>query len=150
MKHPFPLFTFLWVMQTTPLNLADFRLPSTPMPAPSKPARVFHRGEFLKGPIPLAWLSAAAKLPGKALHVGLAIWFEHGRRKNLEFRLTASVLKRFGIARKAGYRGLDALERTRLIVAQRRHGKNPVITLSIPPEWARRGAGEKPEWSDGE
>jgi hypothetical protein len=26
---------------------------------------------FLKGPIPLTWLSAAARLPGKALHVGL-------------------------------------------------------------------------------
>ena len=86
-------------------------------------------GEFLKGPIPLSWLTPAAKLPGKALHVGLAIWFEHGRRKHFEFRLTAAVLRRFGIARKAGYRGLDSLERAGLIVARRQHGKNPVITL---------------------
>ena len=35
------------------------------------------QGEFLKGPIPLDWLSVAAKLRGKApIAVALAIWFE--------------------------------------------------------------------------
>lgn len=129
MKHPFPLFTFLLIMKTTPLELANFRLPLIPTPAPAKPARAYRKGEFLKGPIPLAWLSLAAKLPGKALHLGLAIWFEHGRRKSDTFRLSAAIRARFGVGRKASYACLDLLEWNGLIRTDRRHGKNPVITL---------------------
>lgn len=33
---------------------------------------------FLKGPIPLPWLQGAARLPGKALHVGVVLWFLSG------------------------------------------------------------------------
>ena len=55
------------------------------------------QGEFLKGPIPLDWLSTAAKLRGKApLAVALAIWFEAGRRKSNEVILTTAILARFG------------------------------------------------------
>jgi hypothetical protein len=28
---------------------------------------------YLRGPVPLAWLEAAARLPGRALQVGLAL-----------------------------------------------------------------------------
>ena len=90
------------------------------------------QGEFLKGPIPLSWLSVAACLPGKALHAGLAIWFEHGRRKKAQFKLTAAIAKRFGVARKAVYGALRSLEEAGLIAAERRHGKNPIITLLDP------------------
>ncbi|MEA3188821.1 MAG: hypothetical protein QOD99_2651 [Chthoniobacter sp.] len=100
--------------------------------AKNKLVRRFH-GEFLKGPIPLSWLSCAAKLPGKALHVALAIWFEYGRRKRPSFRLTTAVLKRFNVARKAGYHALEALTREKLIDIQRQRGKNPTISLILPP-----------------
>ncbi|HKP05448.1 MAG TPA: hypothetical protein VJU77_19015 [Chthoniobacterales bacterium] len=101
------------------------------------------QGEFLKGPIPLSWLSVAACLPGKALHVGVAIWFEHGRRKHAQFKLTAAIVKRFGVARKAGYRALGTLERAGLIKTDRRHGKNPIITLTTEPKPLDRG-GSRP------
>ena len=46
------------------------------------PAR--RKGKFLRGPVALDWLRRAAALPGKALAVGLALWFlrgaESGRR----------------------------------------------------------------------
>ena len=29
---------------------------------------------FIAGPLPLEWINHAASLPGKALHVGLALW----------------------------------------------------------------------------
>jgi hypothetical protein len=29
---------------------------------------------FLKGPVPMPWLATAARLPGKALAVGIALW----------------------------------------------------------------------------
>ncbi len=49
----------------------------------SKPKAKKITGEFLKGPIPLPWLTAASKLSGKApLAVALAIWFEAGRRRS--------------------------------------------------------------------
>ena len=38
--------------------------------------------KFLKGPIPLYWLIAASKLPGKALAVGVVIWFRAGLEKS--------------------------------------------------------------------
>jgi len=75
----------------------------------AKPKRV--RGEFLKGPIPLKWLSGAAHLRGKApLAVALAIMFEAGRRRSNEIILTSAILARFGVNRKAKYRALEALE----------------------------------------
>ena len=38
-------------------------------------------GHFVMGPIPLAWLGPATRLPGKALAVGLAIWYLRGLKK---------------------------------------------------------------------
>ncbi len=50
---------------------------STPRSKPSKSHWI--AGPFLKGPIPMNWLSVAAKLRGKApLAVALALWFEAG------------------------------------------------------------------------
>src|SRR6476659_7094044 len=62
----------------------------------TKPKQI--KGEFLKGPIPLPWLTAASMLPGKApLAVALAVWFEAGRRKSQEVRLTTAILERFHV-----------------------------------------------------
>ncbi|HEY7426212.1 MAG TPA: hypothetical protein VH682_18420 [Gemmataceae bacterium] len=92
-------------------DLDRFRLPSvqtavqavtmtTEKSASIKPKRI--KGEFLKGPIPLNWLTVAAKLSGKGpVAVALAIWFEVGRRRSKEIKLTTAVIERFGIDRKA-------------------------------------------------
>src|SRR4051812_11889091 len=67
----------------SPQNLQKLRLDSTPSPVHVPPTRPRIIGQFLRGPIPLAWLEKAAKLPGKApLAVALAIRFESGRRNN--------------------------------------------------------------------
>jgi hypothetical protein len=34
--------------------------------------------KFLKEPIPLEWLVQAACLPGRAVHVGVALWYQAG------------------------------------------------------------------------
>ena len=94
----------------------------------SKPRKV--NGEFLKGPIPLNWLSVAAQLPGKApLAVALAIIFEVGRRKSNEIVLTTAMCERFAVKRKAKYSGLKALEEANLISVERRSRKNPKVTV---------------------
>ncbi|MGA2255664.1 MAG: hypothetical protein ABSG53_13545 [Thermoguttaceae bacterium] len=100
------------------------------------PAKTRVTGEFLKGPIPLPWLSAASQLAGKApLAVGLALWFESGRRRSDEVTLTTAILNRFGVSRKAKYRGLNALEKAGLVNVVRSLHHNPVVTLirSVPP-----------------
>ena len=43
---------------------------------------------FLRGPIPLDWLGSAATLPGKTLHIGIALWWLHGMAKGKPFKLT--------------------------------------------------------------
>ncbi len=93
-----------------------------------KPRRI--SGEFLKGPIPLAWLSRASALKGKAaLAVGLALWFEAGRRRCNEVVLTSAICERFDVNRKAKYRALVALEKAGLIVVKRVPRRNPVVTI---------------------
>jgi hypothetical protein len=90
------------------------------------------QGEFLKGPIPLDWLSCASKLPGKAaLSVALAIWFEIGRRRSHEIKLTTAICNRFGVNRKAKYRGLLLLEDAGLIAVVREARKNPLVMVLL-------------------
>jgi hypothetical protein len=88
------------------------------------------KGEFLKGPIPLKWLSGAAELGGKApLAVALALCFESGRKRSQVVTLTSAVLRRFSVNRKAKYRGLEALKEAGLIRVERRPKKNPIVTI---------------------
>jgi hypothetical protein len=96
----------------------------------SNPGR--QAGRFLKGPIPLAWLRRAAVLPGKALAVGLAVWFLSGLRGGRKdgLKLTRNTLEQLGVTdRWAKSRGLQALREAGLIEYVSKHGKNPVVTL---------------------
>ncbi len=125
-------------------DLDRFRLPPTPTEVRSETKRIVKpipvktkqiKGEFLKGPIPLGWLACAAKLSGKApLAVALAIWFQAGQRRSKEVPLTTAVIERFGIDRKAKYRGLSALEKVGLVRVRRKPWRNPVVTILDWPE----------------
>jgi hypothetical protein len=107
-----------------------------------KPGKI--TGEFLKGPIPLPWLSAAAKLRGKApLAVALAVWFEAGRRRSNEVRLTTAILDRFAVTRKAKYTALAALEKAGLIRVRRQSRKNPIVTIIDPPGGSHASDGKR-------
>lgn len=86
--------------------------------------------EFIKGPIPLSWLTRAARLPGKyPLLVGLALWFMAGVRTCREIKLTRGLLTRFGIKRKSGYAALRALEAEGLIQVTRLRGRRSSVTI---------------------
>jgi hypothetical protein len=84
----------------------------------------------LLGPIPLAWLAKAASLPGKALALGLAIWFAKTARKTKVVALTPDLVKRFGVTRKPSYRALDSLETAGLVSVDRKRGRCPRVELS--------------------
>ena len=81
------------------------------------------------GPVPLAWLLAAARLPGRALHVGLAIWCTAQPSGALSVHLSNTACVRFGLDRNAKYRGLDLLERTGLVAVERKRGRSPAVTI---------------------
>jgi len=87
---------------------------------------------FLRGPVPMDWLNRAARLPGKALHVGIAIWHLAGLKKQVaDIKLSSAILTDLGISRPAGYRGLKALEQAALVSVIRHTGRQPLVSLLI-------------------
>jgi hypothetical protein len=86
-------------------------------------------GRFLRGPIPWAWITAAAALPGQALVVGLCVWRLAGAMKSHIVSFGNSDLKPLGIDRAAKSRALQALETAGLIAVARRRGRFPTVTL---------------------
>ncbi len=91
------------------------------------------RGErFLKGPIPWDWLARAAALPGKALHVGLAVWQRAGIERTGTVRISMTRLRPMGLSRSSACRGLTALERAELVTVERHKGRAPIVTLAAP------------------
>ncbi len=84
---------------------------------------------FIRGPIPLAWLNVAAKLPGKTLNVGLAIWWLAGMSKTTAFKLTGKSLSQLGVSRDAASDGLKRLEDNGLILVKRSPGQRPTVQI---------------------
>jgi len=84
---------------------------------------------FIRGPIPLEWLGKAAALPGKTLHVAIAIWWLHGMSGNKPFKLTQKALNYMNVERDAVSAGLLRLERAGLIQAERKPGQRPTISI---------------------
>ena len=66
---------------------------------------------FLKGPVPLPWLETAARLPGKSLHTGVALWYVAGLTRSPTVPLSNIAGERFGLDRNAKYRALEWLAR---------------------------------------
>jgi hypothetical protein len=102
---------------------------SLALPPVNRKPRQRRAGWFVKGPLPGDWFGLAARLPGKALHVGLALWFLSGRNKQATVKLTSESLRRFGLNRFAGRRGLSALEGAGLVRVRRHRGRCPVVEI---------------------
>lgn len=85
---------------------------------------------FIKGPIPLEWLSKAAALPGKTLNVALAIWWLHGMADHKPFKLTRKALEYMNVERDAASAGLTRLEQAGLIRVERKPGQRPTISIT--------------------
>jgi len=85
--------------------------------------------EFLRGPIPLVWLQKAAKLRGKAPSLVMVLWYYVGLTNSWKVRPSSTVLKKFGIERRSGYRALTSLENAGLIEVERRRGARPLVTI---------------------
>jgi DNA-binding transcriptional ArsR family regulator len=89
---------------------------------------------FLRGPIPLDWLAAAAKLPGKTLNVAVALYWRHGMAKAKSFKLTQVALTAMNLERDAASAGLTRLEQAGLIRVERRPGQRPIVSILDLPK----------------
>jgi hypothetical protein len=113
----------------------ELRLSPLSLRATSRRRQPRHRAyPFLKGPIPLSWLTSAAQQRGHALHVGLALWYLVGVSKSMTVNLRPTVLRSFGVSRFAGYRALDVLVHAGLVEVKRHRGRSPVVTVVVVDE----------------
>jgi hypothetical protein len=88
------------------------------------------RGErFLKGPIPLKDIAAAACLPGHALALFLAVHHQTALTGKPIVTLPARLLAELGISRGAKSRGLQVLEKAGLVTVARSRGRAARIQL---------------------
>ncbi len=114
-------------------NPEALSLPPGAIP-PRKPAQTraprHRRGEmFLRGPIPLDWIARASQLGGKALQVGIALWFVAGMKRTWSVPLNLSQSERFGFDRFSGSRGLAVLEGAGLVRVERHPGRKPIVAI---------------------
>lgn len=84
---------------------------------------------FLKGPIPLSWVTAATRLPGRCLAAGMVLWHLSGLTGKSKVKPTGSHWRKFGMERRSVYKALSLLEKEGLIRVERAPGRNPIVTL---------------------
>lgn len=87
--------------------------------------------KFIKGPIPLDWISRANALPGKAGAVGLALWFLAGVQGSRTVKLTGEVERIAGCGRKAVYAALRSLEFHGLVKSVTQRGARAIVTILV-------------------
>lgn len=85
-----------------------------------------NRGQFLKGPIPMAWLRAAMALGGSALAVAVQVRFISGLKRASTIRLRLASIP---VSRGAAARGLTKLEQAELVRVRRTTGHWPTVRI---------------------
>ncbi len=78
------------------------------------------------------WLLAAARIPGKGLHLALLLHSLCSNRTYPAVRLTRRMLAHGNVSRDASYDGLRRLQALRLVTVRRLPGRSPQIVLLEP------------------
>jgi hypothetical protein len=97
-------------------------------------------GRFLKGPIPFTHLAGAARLPGHALTVLLAIYHQTTLTKKDWVTLPKGLMSELGVSRDSKARALHALQEASLVAVERCKGRTARVTLRSSAERAGVGA----------
>lgn len=84
---------------------------------------------FLKGPIPIAWLSRAARLPGKALNVALAMRWLSDMNADAPIKLTRVAMDKFHFSADAASDALLRMEDAGLIKLHKNPGQRHLIEV---------------------
>jgi hypothetical protein len=105
----------------------------TPMPNDRAGSTQDRKGGIILSAVPpLGWLSAAARLPGKSLHVAIALWIIGSLHRSQIVALSNNTIRWFGLDRNAKYRGLTWLEEAGLVSVRRKLGRAPIVTILEP------------------
>jgi hypothetical protein len=132
--HPYSLILLYRYMVggMDPFDLDQLKLPVGAVGKPKSSNRLprHKAGErFLRGPIPWRWLETAGRLPGKALHVAIALWLLASIKKTRTIRWEPSTAEAWHLNYQAFYRGLAALEGAGLVSVQRHRGRCPIVSI---------------------
>ncbi len=95
----------------------------------ARQSNIRQQERFLKGPIPLRDIAAAARLPGQALALYLAVHHRTALTGKDSVTLPAALLADLGISRNAKARGLKHLEQSGLITVARSIGRAARVQL---------------------
>ena len=96
---------------------ASFRLPTAGAQKPP-----FER-------MPSQWIMAAARLPGRTLHLALALQVLANTNNSYRVELSNISSLQFGLDRNAKYRALAWLEQAGLERVERKVGRSPIVAL---------------------
>ncbi len=129
--NPVPLIKSLIIMNIYPLSAIDPE-PVTEVEVEtrwSQAGRKRLRSRFLKGPVSLKQLQTAAKLPGRTLHLYLAVRHRCDLCQSKTVTLPSAYLETWGLDKDSKRRALTELELVGLITVGRRRGRTVVVTL---------------------
>jgi hypothetical protein len=93
-----------------------------------RPQKVKYK-RFVRGPIPLGWISRVARLSDKSLHVGIAIWYLRYITESKTVKLTPKTLDIFNVSRWTARRNLLLMEEIGLVTVDSHTGRSPVVTI---------------------
>src|SRR5262245_14494000 len=80
---------------------------------------------FLKGPIPLSWVTRAMRLPRKAWDVGTVLWLWAGITRSCTVVLTRTQLRECGVHPETARQCLAHLEHAGLVRVERQGKRSP-------------------------
>ena len=118
-----------------PVDLDNFRTKREDKAKTAKRQRLprHKAGEhFLKGPIPVSWLSRAGSLSSRAVHVAMVLWYLAGLTGSCTVKPTHATWKLLGLSHDKGLRGLVELDGIGLVAVDRHPGRCPIVTILEP------------------
>lgn len=130
-EKPTPVYSYIYIS-----NMKDIAIPVKHLRlnrATNQLEEYTPTSPFLKGPIPMDWLSSAAKLSGKTLSLGIAIWWLHGMSNGCPFKLTKTALTMLNLSKDTVRDGLKKLEVAGLIKVSRSPGQRPLLEVNPAP-----------------
>ncbi len=103
---------------------------SVSLPSSTEPEQISEHActhEQLRRHSRFEWLAAAARLPGRALHIAVVVDLLSPQGAPRPIHLTNQLSSLFGVDRNAKYRALAWLEQAGLISIERKVGRSPVV-----------------------
>jgi hypothetical protein len=109
----------------------DRQVPTVKMKfSPDQGYKVSAPGDlFIKGPIPMGWIAVAAKLPGKAIHAALALFWLAGMKPQGKIKMTRQALNLFNVSDDAYRDALPRLEKAGLVRVWRAPGQRAQVEI---------------------